>query len=659
MKKKLFASGLGLLLIASILTGCSMPNIPFFGKGDEEPNEELTPEDTRVSVVEGILANAGDTVYVDDLVTIDDAEVGNVIQKVIIQDDYTVAESYTFAESGVYTLTVMVEFIDGTVWDGTCTIDVAEVTLELPDALSDNIAKLQWTVRGITGLDTNNGVESIGFADSGVLLSYAHDNIRVNDPGILIGNLNLYDADMPTFDMGVFTDSQLNELRQAGSSPLAHDVVGLGQLYGARAMASMARDEETEQRVNMIGWMIDFYNGLTTATMVGSDKFLYSVDGSSYQVYIVEYSVSLAPYGGETYTFAGPMCVKYPDGRTLMFVDTTHYLDTGVDVDQALTKILGNASEEDSDEQGVEVPSSYEEFVQRIIMSDGGMGFVKSTAANRQSTADALSSISRYLDYMILGDVTPLRPVAEDVTIVVGEGEEEPEESGMVGEVYTPYAQKYPQIYTWPNNETKYRRWIYIIDSDTNFVSTIINPDGTSLISGWKDDENDWRLDIPSGQQTGTGSGSSGPNTGEQWTLSSAYSTYEINTAGMQGVDFKEDQSTSGRLVITYKGKNYYIETATASRIQGYIASSIYPTSAFKDGSYNVQEYSADAQTTSIGKIIPYKISYTDSNGNYQTKPYMEVYNIYNDYLVIYADDIPGDATVMRDLLWNLVQLIE
>ena len=655
MKRKYFTKLLSIVVAATLLTGCGLSDIPFLNKDSEGSGDEeqLPVEDTRVTIIEGQNRNVGDTVMFDDIATVSPAEMGNVIQKVIGQDDGTISDSYTFSEEGMYTLTLMIEFIDGSVWDGQCSVYVSAPTLELPDTLYNNIKTRDWVSSYIEEVGQSSDGDLV-WTISNILLSSVVDDATISGGDKILGfSMNSGQQDGSDVAVCVVSPEDLAMLQSLGISPFATDVpftsvIGMMESMVA-ALSEESSSEDKEQVMQFLEWYKQWYNSCVTTTTIASSAMLYDTSGLNYPVNIIQYTIDMTPYGGSVADVSGPAYIDY-DGRRILF-SVADYGTMFSNGDVTLP-----TDDEESEESAL--PATYDEFAEfmKTVVGNGDMNFAIN---NRSTVQDTENIIKRLSNVIIIGDVSPLKPDEEVGTVVADETPEEPvEEVGVIKDIYVPYAQQHPEIFTWPENETKYRRWVYIIDNKTSFVSSIINPDGTAMISGAVDGGEDWRI------ESNTGSSQTLPNAqptveDNTYTISSSYSTYELHTAGMQGASYAEELSTSGRVVVTYGGHNYYIETVRASQVQNYMGNCLYPTTDFVDGAFEVVEHTAEAQTTSIGKIIPYTVKYTDQFGTAHDDPYMEVYNVYNDYLCIYSDTIPSDKNVMRDILWNMVTLKE
>jgi ribosomal protein S18 len=238
---------------------------------------------------------------------------------------------------------------------------------------------------------------------------------------------------------------------------------------------------------------------------------------------------------------------------------------------------------------------------------------------------------------------------------VSSDTEEETEEKEVVSAKQT-YQAKYPEVYEWPadSNGTRYSRWNYVIDSDTTFTSTIIFKDGTQMVSGNQDEDDDTSIDFSSDDYSYGTADVDGDSSAMQILVTTA-GTYYIDNESMSDVIINTASSTSSVTVLSYNGNKYYIETSNSSKIDTYKETCIYSTNDMSSLDYSINSEDTKAAVTELGRIVPYTITYTDFDDATQTKGYMAVYTIDNDYLVIYADNMDDSTDTMIELLKTLV----
>lgn len=662
MKKRTVMSLLCAVLVSCSLTACSMPDIPFLNKdkdtevdGTEEPSGDEVA--SRLTVNEGLTFNVGDIITFDDLATVNAADVGNVTQFAIFNSDGTLAESYECTEPGTFSINMAVQFLDGTSDTGVATIEVVEkeVTSDFPDALNNSIMEEEWTVKWAEGGSSLDGL----FEDS---------NTTYNGMSFVISLLDAVNADFgsmgvwrPTVDsklyVSVVHQDAVSGIRASESiadptvcSPILYNTITKMQ---GMAEGYFAEDQENMDKANSyIALYKQVVASLMSATPESTDMLMYTVDGESYPVEAISYRFNFSAIGGADTEAIGMYVVRA--GDELIFI-TDGYGDLALPTPQYFDWITALSSDGETE---FEVPADAEAFKAFMAehLSESGE-WAPITKPLSQNVDE--SKIKDLCNKAVIGDVTPLRPTAppENDISTAPEGEEPTEEQDTVADTFKSYAQLYPGIFTWPENDTKYRRWVYVIDESTQFVSSIINPDGTSIISGVMSDD-DWRIETNTGNTEGStpgGEGGSGMSEGKTYQLNSSYSTFELNMGAVGAAAVDEEKSTSGRAVINYNGAEFYIETVRTSQIQNYVANSLYDTSKFKDGAFRVVE--GKKTTTNIGEITQYDISYKDANGNEKSAGYMAVYNVKNDYLCCYSGLMQSNSDTYAYMLQNLVNL--
>lgn len=647
-KRKLFTAILSMLLIVTMLSGCSVPDLPFLNKGNDDQQQDVPSDGPvqqgKISTIEGLTFHVGDTITFDDLASMSEEDNGNALQKVIMQSDGSTVESYQLNDVGIFSVVVAVQFLDGSSESAECTIEVLEKESNLPEALSNNIASKEWTVTNVaayTGMNGDFNFASDVMSDKAPVISHVNglDYSMYMDPSVLqaVSGTSMTFSYMPADFYNSIVSTSNNVFKYDLSTARAMEIV-------AMIVNSMVEEgsEEAQPIKNMTGWYAQLLTEITSASVQATEFYLYDVDGNQYQVMQVLYTLDASAYGGSVYTYAGPSYVDYNDGKLMVSITNDEAISISPD-----TEVSGEGENQPA------IPATYDEFKQ----------FMTSTMTAEDwavmESAPAFDSISSVLNdlqnIIILGDVTPLLPVAPpDAEIVADPSTEpEPEASGTVADVFVPYSQQHPDIYLWPNNDTKYSRWVYVIDKSTQFVSSIINPDGTTVISG-ADGNDDWRLQYgQEGQQT------TEPSTGmtnvEKATLKSSYASYEVSTAGWAGSEIDEEQSTSGRAVIKKGTETFYIETARVSKVQSYMSDCLFDNTKYKDSYFRVVE--AEKYSANDGLITMYNIQYTPKDKEHRTDGYMAVYNINNDYLICYGDAPQSDLDRLKDILVDMVKV--
>lgn len=621
MKRKGFV--LLALIVALVLSGCSGPNIPFLNKdkgdttSDDQPSDVLGNGEDRVFPTTGLTFHVGDSITVSDLVTIDESQAGNVLQSVMVINGVPTADSYTLDEAGSFTYTVMIEFLDGVIYSGDLSVEVEKVESVFPDELHNNIASGDWSTFNIS-------LFSMSMTESDV--SNVQLSVCKNDNCIVITSNQTVNGSMSGNACVATYVPFYNDLPE---TPLTSDTRVIVPL---RALAGWENAPAADE------YFFRLYKESTTVNMTDLGVSLYDVNGVTYPLKAITYTVDFTPYGGSVYEVTDFLYTELSDGSVFLSV-----------FDESDSANIGRYDIDNLPEF-----ASYEEYVDYVKNSEEYITYLNSLCEGRMNMQSA-SRIGRGITSLILfGDVSSIRPSKEPESSLIEvplEEVEEPVASGVVADIFTPYSARYPQIYTWAEDEIKYRRWVYTIENDTQYLSSIIYPDGTQRISGASVND-DWRLDFSSGQ---TGTGTTTPDNTNKFSLSSQYARYTITASSSDNVTFDEANSSSGRLSLKYNGKQYYIEAVRPTQIQGYTANCIYPTSGMYNAEYTITQNSDNNRNVTLGVITPYTMKYKDSRQDEQIVGYMAVYNISNDYLCVYGEEVGLDVKDMMDILEKMV----
>ena len=694
MKKRI-----SLLLMAGLvcfsLTACAV-DIPFLNKGDkEETTEENAGDDMfgdepiMCAVKESPEFIVGQIITAEDLVDMDPSLIGQVVVSAIIDDTGMAYESVQLDTAGTFVYELAIDFSDGTSFGDVATITVVEEgsatsgesttesdiseTSEIPAEILDNIARYSWSSEFIEGA---KGTEMpVMLSETSTVLSYNSNVIEVSSPvGVVPIDLGQqqefleqaqFSGNMQVLYLPYDVEQMLNG---EGYSPFVRDTKvdftielskalsnAIGSL-GVELAEENGQEEDVEEfeelnnaSMEMLDWCNDLIQSITSVNTKSSGQFMYDTNGKSYEIYEIEYVWDMSLLGVDTGEISNVRFayIEYDNGYIIFEIPFT-----------------GSTASLNSTDEDVIPPTSYDSFVQLVAENPSMLNGFKAG-----DSMSAMATVQQLATNMIIGDYSTLtgdEHVDEEgqVDIVVPtDGEEEDKLTGANGDKILPYNAKFPQLFTWWSDiqaakEYYYRRWVirsggdYSDASGVTYVGSIVRKDGASGEVGgeevdWQGFE-DWLLENMGNESddpnTSVGSGSIQTNNFDTFTLSSSYGDYEISNQYHQNVKFNTSQSTSGRLVMTLDNEKYYMEAVRSTQVNNLITECLYPTSTFMDSSYTVTEgNSSDVFSTSIGKITPYKINYTDLNGTSYSKPYMAVYEINGDYIVIYADNLPQD----------------
>ena len=640
MKKR--ACKIAALMVATslLMTGCSNP-LDKFKKDDVPVQETETIEQPNVSVTTVTEYNKGDTVLPTDLVSYGaDVAVTNVA---ILGTGGSLLDSLDTSTAGEYTVNIVVEMADGNNFTTEYTYTVLGVQ---PDKEASEI--YQKSTSKVTLAGKNNSMLTV--------------TVDGSDDSISQYN---YTEDASTGSFSISTDSskEANAATVALSDGYGFSIAPVTKKYSVtdtlqvlNGMFSMVASDTSEDNQKYIGYVSTFLqNMVEDAGSTTDGTTLHSLDGTKSTLYKasakIKYSYLTGNAADNKVIPIGYYIVNtLEDGTEELFNVTINYpQDTPYGIDIVADTIPAT--------EGEEVPTfaDYDGFLQSIKDS-----FDISTVTVNDTTS---SDISLITSHVLAGSLADIKH-EEDLDKGFGVGTtneevleqastEEPTESGAVATAKKTYQSKYPDLYKWPESDTKYRRWCYIVHDDNTYTNSVINPDGTFMESG--------KEEVMSGTDSGNVGGNNNTSNAGDYSnavtvsLVSTTGTYYVSNNNRSDVTMDTVGSTNSVAKFSYNGNVYYIESVKSTTITNYQKSCIYSTNDMAGGNYEIKNDTAKATTTTIGKITPYSISYVDTKGNNQTKGYMAVYNINNEYLVIYADNMDADTNNMVSLLRDLV----
>lgn len=656
MKKK-FALVLTMLLLVTSITGCSMPS--FGNKGEEESPSDSEVVTTFMTAKEGIEIEDGTVVSVDTIVDIDPAKAGEVSQLVIMMPDGSVSTEFETSGEGPVTVTVVVEYIDGTSEsvDVTLTVTGKDVLELMSDNLKNNVLNYDWDVLTVP---VYNSTDSFSVSHS-EKLTLRVDETTLSDGVSFEGSTS---EEMSWVVIGL-TKSDEEALATEGNSPL-RNTTNLNKMLDMLAMfMSMDTDlgeESTELANKMIEYLKQFMQEIVKVSSEVTDYVMYDEEGTSYPVKVVYHTVDGQEYGYGINKYPVIYYVDYTDTTRLLFTDST------VEVGEWQTP-----DEEQEEESGAPFEledfktMTYDEFKTAMTSTPDGWSMVSDMYTEKTPT------IGDMVDNIILGSYEAVKPAeevqeseqpevtetpAEQTVEVETPTEEIKEETTTSANKRVTYAQKYPQLFTWQNSEdaATYRRWYYIINDSTSFVGTIRYPDGT-VIEGDEVFDEGFRYDTTNGEESNRNDYREDGQKIQTYKITSNYETYTVTTANTsRTLDVLTSESTSDRAVIKYGDNRFYIQTVRPYDISSFMTTSFYSTSNYQGGEFTVKEGSSNqVKQTDYGKIVPYTVTYKNTKGTSVTEQYMAIYNINNDYLVCYADNLTGTDDLFSRLLEELV----
>lgn len=658
MKK--FRVILALVLSTCMLAGCTMPDIknliPGKNKNDVEQGGEDLPYTPEVTLNVAESYPVGTVLTYVDIATIEPEYEFEVADSAFMGDGATPGSEYTVTE-GEHSVNLIIQFNNGAQYTAAITIVGGS---SIPTELLKNINNSKWLYNFVysdngTQVDGEDNIishsNSIYISEGSKDLTVGNDIFGMWSTGsdITFGGNELRQRDWSLYG---FTDADIQNYKNENNFDPNMNIPGFTLVINMMRSFLDPDDgwfvEDADDLSNLIDYLERYVNDHVTYMTNDSGYVLYDIDGNQYNIRDINAEIDLTDIGGSIVKIHVNYYYEYKGLRVYLNAMCAGEPTTELD-------IIGD--DEDTNEEEEFNPSSYDEFKEYIsVHPDLITSMFSNESVIPHDKYD--EEIEYFVNNAVIGNYEKLLN-SDAPTGDVGSGntevpEEEDELSDAAGKSFKTYASRYPDIYTWPDNETKYRRWIYIIGENTRYTGSIINPDGTVLISGGNTVSSVLDEQISSGGQGGDDI----KKGNQKYTLTSTYGSYNMSNENFGQATFDVDNSTAGRLIVNYENTKYYVETIRASRILEYQRSCLYSTNNMKDADYQVFEDSA-RHSTDLGMITLYTIKYTMNNGVEVTEPYMATYNINNDYLVIYADSLlekNSDSQTLVILLEELVQ---
>lgn len=691
MKRKLALLLAFTLALSTFFTGCSKDK-------EEDGNKDETQ---YVEVSSNIDYSIGDVVNVSDLVALN-PEAGEIANVICTDAEGNMNTVLNTDSEGSYLVTIVIQTTDGKEYSAEYMYNVTSgllsngCTKEINDRLSaDDITVKTINIKNSTYL-TLALPQGYSYGTA-IKSSFTLNGVTGTSVGSIIDN--------------EYNDITITHADSTGKAYIEacgtmYDMV-TGMLLLAAGIDGIMEPEgdNTELEKQMTDVIDSFSKELFKLESEDAGFCLYNIDGTEYPVEKHSYvlNLSLLKKGEAAYPIMYYYTVDLPNGECLVLttklgvdkcivkgvdvsglsinengsatigdvtITAQEMLDAGATVNEEGLVGFHNKSSENTIKlnEDVTLPQitlddlssvqSLTTYLQNSFEHAGEGIIVSSIATETKSQTEAISSniyIGEYIDLELgvnqeLPEEIETETESEESQQTPTTPEEPKDDESSIGNTAPTYAQRYPDIFKWPKNDTKYRRWKYILGS-TDFTGSIIKPDGT-ILNG-DNDEVDVRDE--SDNDPGDGGNPNKPSsTSEVYTLSSNYANYEVSDKNLPEVEFITSDSTSNRLVLKYKGELYYIELVKASQVNSYKTNCLYTTTTFKDGQYNVVD--ANSKTSELGKINEFNVKYFDTSSNEWERPYMSVLITDSDYLVCYANNLVkvGDS-ILTSLLEKMV----
>lgn len=626
------------LLVATLcLSGCdgiknkfSKEEVTTQAYIDLTPYMEVTPITTY---------EKGAIVNVSDIITLSEEVAGMVVQSIFINELGQPFQTLPTDEAGVKTVSIVFETSDGGTTSKNYTYEILD-GLPLPENMYAALT-----------------------------------NKEIRKKLVMKGSLSAYGKEFNILEDG--EDNATILLDNKGSSYYFYNIGSeydedyIKYSYCMKTIESLLSSDFRQRYNDLIAGMTDDNKELFISNLYRSISSLLSVQINEYDSYLVsidgdkvtfrEYAITmdLNNFGND-----GRVIVDYTniadveDGDKFLIVK--YPLEQGEPVlKEDVLNLLVGGSPNNQDIFTIENLISIEgcqQVIKDYVATISNNGIVEIDKLTKLFTwktetvsAEEIDSFIMFGDYTTFGDNEP-------------EVEEPETELENPIEVIKPnYAQRFPEIYKWPENDTKYRRWYYLLENG-DYSGTIIKPDGT-IEEGdvpIEPDQDKFETKDGYGIIPGTklkiGDVEFGDNPKpESYVLSTNTGSQRIQSSNVTNIKFDTANSSSSRLVTSVKDNKYYFETVKQSSIINYMNNCLYSTNDFQNGKFTVQEKSSEAVKTDKGTITPYEIHYTNIKGESITRPYMSVYTINGKYIVAYSDNLIIDGSVFQALLQNMI----
>ncbi len=624
------------VFIMCTLSGCAAPKLPFFNKDEPEESSpvEQPMEDTRAVITASGVHNKDDVVVFTDIVTVDSSLSDSVVGMVIYVNNAEVTELPTSAP-GQFSAIVAVEFADGSTWSGEYSYSVEDNGPQFPDDITNALSELDWEVINLTS-ETEGAIATVTTV-TGVPVP------------VQIGDGMSFTSDSAHWEIMLLSNTEEEYLANNGVSPLRTSMTSIFVKSMIEFAGSMVEDEEPQEpqteydeAMQYMQWISQATDELISVTTSETDMLMYKADGSSVPV-----KVATVDYPAESGVAGVVQCfyVDYDSSSRILMTYVPAMSPTYIDVTNS-----------DTDEERDEYPETYEEVKQEVLT-----GLLESLSTFNNPTSDANREMGLLCSRMIIGDASSLIPEKAPAegeqsgeSYATPEPTDNPEDelTGAIADARMTYAQRNPDLFTWPSNESgdEYSRWVYTIEEGTSFIGSIwLGREGRYFNS----EEDILASQGGAGTGTAIGTGAGGEQGNQAASIITRYGTYLFSNASMPEVKIDYDKSTNNVIHLEYMNNKYYIESVSASTIQNYISSCIYSTSQFGSKDYSVDE--SRSTDTDKGKVTEYEIQYFDMTGSKKVAGYMVVYNINNDYLVIYADNLDNDTSKMQQMITKML----
>lgn len=561
--KRLIVTLLTVLLVGGVFAGCK----------EEGKEGSVTPTGTpqvnvEISVIENASVAFDKDLRVEDLILIPDDAKSLITNYVFIGEDGS-AKQELDKSIGTHTVTIMLEMADGTVQNIETTYTITGPVMS--EAIEKNMATEEWDTVDIERVSVDLNTEDLVFTSTDKISVVGKvQGVDTADYAMLTKLPILNDkVDRDLWSYAILSNDDELKLAELGCSPL-RDAIYVTNMIDTEIKTQEEKaasgDEEETARLYELKFIRQYLQDNTTVVTKETGFSMYKTDGTVLPVKCVEVTTNLTDTVGQQFSYVQLFYVDYSENERLIF---------NLEEDRELTKEFNHGPYDAFND--VELTesvsySTYEEF-KSLVKNKEICPSYKEFCIGYQKEA-SYKAVERLVDEMVIGDINEILP--DDNTVEVENPDATPTPTLAPTVVKQTYAEKYPGLFTWYEKQTKYRRWYYVIDKETEYVGTITMPDGSVLEgegeldikdeggnfdgSGYYDEDGDYH------QTTGTGGviGSNDNNTGSQGNFGGSTGVQD-NSSKVQPGNITEKTYTSG--VVDWMGQHMNFDFSKDSDI--------------------------------------------------------------------------------------------
>ncbi|MBR3599532.1 MAG: hypothetical protein IKL53_06610 [Lachnospiraceae bacterium] len=592
--KRLIVTLLTVLLVGGVFAGCK----------EEGKEGSVTPTGTpqvnvEISVIENANVAFDKELRVEDLILIPDDAKSLITNYVFIGEDGSTKQELD-KSIGTHTVTIMLEMADGTVQNIETTYTITGPVMS--EAIEKNMATEEWDTVDIERVSVDLNTEDLVFTSTDKISVVGKvQGVDTADYAMLTKLPILNDkVDRDLWSYAILSNDDELKLAELGCSPL-RDAIYVTNMIDTEIKAQEEKaasgDEEETARLYELKFIRQYLQDNTTVVTKETGFSMYKTDGTVLPVKCVEVTTNLTDTVGQQFSYVQLFYVDYSENERLIF---------NLEEDRELTKEFNHGPYDAFND--VELTesvsySTYEEFKSLVKNKEICPSYKEFCIGYHKEAS--YKAVERLVDEMVIGDINEILP--DDNTVEVENPDATPTPTLAPTVVKQTYAEKYPGLFTWYEKQTKYRRWYYVIDKETEYVGTITMPDGSVLEgegeldikdeggnfdgSGYYDEDGDYHQTTGTGGVIGnndndTGSqGNFGGSTGVQDNSSKVQpgniteKTYTSGVVDWMGqhmnFDFSKDSdiyidvesSSPGRVVLFCEGTEFHMYTGTVDEI--------------------------------------------------------------------------------------------